>query len=67
MPADDFRKILLWLGPIVIGQACEFTRYQACKAPEKKAMRWFLINSNLATIMTDSGNSRPQFGIGAAG
>ena len=43
-------------GPIVIGQACEFdySGVQACKALMEKGFEVILINSNPATIMTDS-------------
>ena len=43
-------------GPIVIGQACEFdySGVQACKALMSLGLEVILINSNPATIMTDS-------------
>ena len=42
-------------GPIRIGQACEFdySGTQACKALKSEGYKTVLINSNLATIMTD--------------
>src|SRR6516225_9265813 len=45
------------LGPIVIGQACEFdySGAQACKALREEGFRVVLVNSNPATIMTDPG------------
>ncbi|XVF18765.1 hypothetical protein REPUB_Repub11eG0051500 [Reevesia pubescens] len=53
----DLKKILiLGAGPIVIGQACEFdySGTQACKALREEGYYVILINSNPATIMTDS-------------
>src|SRR5690349_8842325 len=53
----DLRKILLiGSGPIVIGQACEFdySGTQACKALREEGYQVVLVNSNPATIMTDS-------------
>ncbi len=52
----DIESILIiWAGPIVIGQACEFdySGAQACKALKEDGYRVILINSNPATIMTD--------------
>ncbi len=54
---DDLRKILLiGSGPIIIGQACEFdySGTQACKALREEGYEVVLVNSNPATIMTDS-------------
>jgi carbamoyl-phosphate synthase large subunit len=54
---QDLRKILLLgSGPIVIGQACEFdySGTQACKALREEGYEVVLVNSNPATIMTDS-------------
>jgi len=54
---DDIKTILiLGSGPIVIGQACEFdySGTQAVKALKNEGYRVVLINSNPATIMTDS-------------
>ena len=54
---DDIETILvLGSGPIVIGQACEFdySGTQAVKALKNEGYRVVLINSNPATIMTDS-------------
>lgn len=47
--------LILGAGPIVIGQACEFdySGAQACKALREEGYRVILVNSNLATIMTD--------------
>ena len=44
-------------GPIVIGQAAEFdyAGTQACKALREEGVSTVLVNSNPATIMTDSG------------
>ena len=43
-------------GPIIIGQAAEFdyAGAQACKSLREEGYRVVLINSNPATIMTDS-------------
>src|ERR1700745_4491188 len=57
MPRDtSLRKILLYgSGPSVIGQGFEFdySGVQACKALSEEGYLVVLINSNLATIMTD--------------
>jgi carbamoyl-phosphate synthase large subunit len=47
------------VGPIVIGQACEFdySGAQACKALREEGYRVVLVNSNPATIMTDPGTA----------
>lgn len=53
----DIKSILvLGAGPIVIGQACEFdySGTQAVKALKEEGYRVILVNSNPATIMTDS-------------
>ncbi|MDD6798875.1 MAG: carbamoyl phosphate synthase large subunit, partial [Firmicutes bacterium] len=53
----DISKILIiGSGPIVIGQACEFdySGTQACKALRKLGYSIVLVNSNPATIMTDT-------------
>lgn len=53
----DINSILiLGAGPIVIGQACEFdySGTQAVRALKKEGYRIILVNSNPATIMTDS-------------
>ncbi|WWP02666.1 MAG: carbamoyl-phosphate synthase large subunit [Candidatus Dasytiphilus stammeri] len=53
----DINSILIiGSGPIVIGQACEFdySGVQACKALKNEGYHVILINSNPATIMTDS-------------
>src|SRR6266849_5817504 len=53
----DLKKILLiGSGPIVIGHACEFdySGTQACKALREEGYQVVLVNSNPATIMTDS-------------
>jgi carbamoyl-phosphate synthase large subunit len=54
---QDLKSILLLgSGPIVIGQACEFdySGVQALKALREEGYRTILLNSNPATIMTDS-------------
>jgi len=53
----DIRKIMLiGSGPIIIGQACEFdySGTQACKALREEGYEVVLVNSNPATIMTDT-------------
>ncbi|WP_456472165.1 carbamoyl-phosphate synthase large subunit [Methanocaldococcus sp.] len=54
---EDIKKILIiGSGPIVVGQACEFdySGSQACKALRKLGYEVVLVNSNPATIMTDT-------------
>jgi len=48
--------MIIGSGPIVIGQACEFdySGTQACKALKKLGYEIVLVNSNPATIMTDT-------------
>lgn len=53
----DIKRILvIGAGPIVIGQACEFdySGTQACRALRAEGYYVILVNSNPATIMTDS-------------
>src|SRR5438128_6408487 len=54
--ADLKSILLLGSGPIVIGQACEFdySGVQALKALREEGYRTILLNSNPATIMTDT-------------
>jgi carbamoyl-phosphate synthase large subunit len=58
MPKNkDLKKILvIGSGPIVIGQAAEFdyAGTQACEALKEEGIEVILINSNPATIMTDT-------------
>ncbi len=58
MPLDrSIKKVLvIGAGPIVIGQACEFdySGTQGCKALREEGCKVILLNSNPATIMTDS-------------
>ncbi|MDP4146007.1 MAG: carbamoyl-phosphate synthase (glutamine-hydrolyzing) large subunit [Bacillota bacterium] len=58
MPLDKTIKkaLILGSGPIIIGQAAEFdySGTQACKAIKEEGIETILINSNPATIMTDS-------------
>ena len=57
MMKNSQEKVALFgSGPIVIGQACEFdySGTQACKALMQEGYQVILINSNPATIMTDS-------------
>ncbi len=54
---QDINKILIiGSGPIIIGQACEFdySGTQACKALRSLGYEIVLVNSNPATIMTDT-------------
>jgi carbamoyl-phosphate synthase large subunit len=48
--------MLIGSGPIIIGQACEFdySGTQACKALKEEGYEVVLVNSNPATIMTDT-------------
>ncbi|HQU16159.1 MAG: carbamoyl phosphate synthase large subunit [Chromatiales bacterium 21-64-14] len=53
----DIKSVLIiGAGPIVIGQACEFdySGVQACRALREEGYRVILVNSNPATVMTDS-------------
>src|SRR2546423_15417429 len=58
MPRDpSIRKVMVvGSGPIVIGQAAEFdyAGTQACRALREEGCEVVLINSNPATIMTDT-------------
>src|SRR5213080_2074418 len=58
MPKDStIRKVMvIGSGPIIIGQAAEFdyAGAQACKALREEGVSVVLINSNPATIMTDT-------------
>lgn len=54
---EDIKKILvIGSGPIVIGQAAEFdyAGTQACQALKEEGYEVILVNSNPATIMTDT-------------
>ncbi|MDD4774057.1 MAG: carbamoyl-phosphate synthase large subunit [Eubacteriales bacterium] len=54
---NDIHTILIiGSGPIIIGQACEFdySGTQACKALRRLGYKIVLVNSNPATIMTDT-------------
>ena len=50
------KVLIIGSGPIVIGQACEFdySGTQACKALKEEGVEVVLVNSNPATIMTDT-------------
>ena len=53
----DIKKILvIGSGPIIIGQAAEFdyAGTQACLALKEEGYEVILVNSNPATIMTDT-------------
>jgi len=58
MPRNEKLKkvLILGSGPIIIGQAAEFdySGTQACKSIKEEGIETILINSNPATIMTDS-------------
>src|SRR5690554_1823799 len=58
MPArtDIKRVMIIGSGPIIIGQAAEFdyAGTQACQALKAEGYEVILVNSNPATIMTDS-------------
>ena len=58
MPKNkDIKKVLvIGSGPIIIGQAAEFdyAGTQACRALKEEGVEVVLINSNPATIMTES-------------
>ena len=58
MPKDpSLRKVMvIGSGPIVIGQAAEFdyAGTQACRAAREEGLEVVLVNSNPATIMTDT-------------
>ena len=54
---NDVTKVLvIGSGPIIIGQAAEFdyAGTQACRALKEENLEVVLINSNPATIMTDT-------------
>ncbi|WAM34691.1 carbamoyl-phosphate synthase (glutamine-hydrolyzing) large subunit [Caldicellulosiruptor morganii] len=54
---NDIKKVLIiGSGPIVIGQAAEFdySGTQACRALKEEGIEVVLVNSNPATIMTDT-------------
>jgi carbamoyl-phosphate synthase large subunit len=54
---DDIKKVLvIGSGPIIIGQAAEFdyAGTQACRALREEDIEVVLVNSNPATIMTDT-------------
>lgn len=56
----DMKKVLvIGSGPIIIGQAAEFdySGSQACKSLKEEGIEVVLVNSNPATIMTDSGTA----------
>ncbi|OPJ55963.1 carbamoyl-phosphate synthase large subunit [Alkalithermobacter paradoxus] len=58
MPLNkDLKKVMIiGSGPIIIGQAAEFdySGTQACRAIKEEGIETILVNSNPATIMTDS-------------
>ena len=58
MPRDKSINsvLIIGAGPIIIGQACEFdySGSQAARSLREEGIEVTLINSNPATIMTDS-------------
>ena len=54
--SDIDKVLIIGSGPIIIGQACEFdySGTQACKALRSMGYKIVLVNSNPATIMTDT-------------
>lgn len=57
MKRDDIQKVMiLGSGPIIIGQAAEFdfSGSQACKSLREEGIYTILVNSNPATIQTDT-------------
>ena len=53
----DYKKLMvIGSGPIVIGQAAEFdfSGSQACRSLREEGYKTVLVNSNPATIQTDS-------------
>src|SRR6476620_3001196 len=57
MPSLPESVLVIGSGPIIIGQAAEFdyAGTQACRALREEGVRTILVNSNPATIMTDTG------------
>ena len=53
---DVKRVLVIGSGPIIIGQAAEFdyAGTQACRALREEGVESILVNSNPATIMTDT-------------
>ena len=53
------KVLIIGSGPIIIGQACEFdySGTQACKALRNLGYEIVLVNSNPATIMTETATS----------
>jgi len=53
---DIKRVLVIGSGPIIIGQAAEFdyAGTQACRALSEEGIESILVNSNPATIMTDT-------------
>ena len=50
------KVVIIGSGPIIIGQAAEFdyAGTQACRALKEEGVQVVLVNSNPATIMTDT-------------
>ena len=53
---EDVKGLVIGSGPIIIGQAAEFdyAGTQACRALKEENIEVVLVNSNPATIMTDT-------------
>jgi len=53
---DIYSVLVIGSGPVIIGQAAEFdyAGTQACRALKEEGIRVILLNSNPATIMTDT-------------
>ena len=54
---ENIKKVIvIGSGPIIIGQAAEFdyAGSQACRALKEEGLEVVLVNSNPATIMTDT-------------
>ena len=64
----DYKKLMvIGSGPIVIGQAAEFdfSGTQACRSLREEGYKTVLVNSNPATIQTDTDTADSVSGNGA--
>ena len=61
---DINRILVIGSGPIIIGQAAEFdyAGTQACQSLKEEGYEVILVNSNPATIMTDTEVADKAFG-----
>ena len=60
---ENLKKVMvIGSGPIIIGQAAEFdyAGSQACRSLKEDGLEVVLVNSNPATIMTDTSNRSPS-------